>query len=186
VDRLFGSLLSEDWSTVAMWVDKTGIPASDGGLDFRSAQMLNLLDANPSRPAGTSVLFPNLGYRNQLAAVLFAHLFGRMDTDMTLVNKMRIYVEGLDFIGAIPDTQLIKFTDTNSGYTYVARMYGDDVVNGKTIDKGIASRMIQHALDLQAANKTDELKKYVGLIDATRQVGKILDGPLDSLWPEQE
>lgn len=187
VDRLIGGIMSEDWQNTAMWVSKDAIPDPNGGLDYRSPQMLNLLDAAPARPAGSAVLYPNLGFRNQLATVAFAHLFGRMDTDMTLVNKMRIYVEGLDFIGAIPQNELIKFVDKNSGYTYVARLYGDEMINGKPVDKGIASRMIKHANDLAAdPAKAAELQKYVGLISATRQIGLLMgDGPLHGYQPEE-
>ena len=185
VDRFIGGLLSEDWEAVAMWIQPPAPTGSD--LPYGSPQMLDLMAANPTRPANSAVLFPNIGYKNELAAVLFAHLFGRMSTDMTLINKMRVYVEGLDFVpGAIPDADLVKFTDPNSGYTYVARKFGDDTINGKTVDRGIGSRMLAHANDLLAKGDTAGLINYVGLIDATRQVGQIFQGPLDSLYPPQD
>jgi hypothetical protein len=44
----------------------------------------------------------------------------------------------------------VKFTDPRSGFTYVARLYGPDTVDGKAIDAGVASRMLIHANDLLA------------------------------------
>lgn len=179
VDRLMGGILAEDWETVAMWVGPDTIPDPHGGLPFRSVQALDLTGAAPSRPANSTPVFPNIGYQNQLGIVIYAHLFGRMNTDMTLVNKMRIYIKGVDFIGAIPDTELVEFLDPNSGLTYVARLYGEETINGRQVDKGIASRMLQHANALAAIGTDDALVKYVGLIDATRQIGLMYNGPLD-------
>jgi hypothetical protein len=176
VDRFVGGILSEDWQTVAPWV-KDNVPGTDPEqLPYKSPQVLNLLDNSPARPAGAQVVFPNIGYKTQLQTAINALLYAAMNSDRTLLKKMRVYIEGLDFIGAVPDSQLVKFTDPNSGYTYVAIKFGDDTVAGKTIDKGIASRMIQHAQTL-AANpaNTDTLKMYVGFLDDVRQLSNLFD-----------
>jgi hypothetical protein len=91
---------------------------------------------------------------------ILASLFSRQNTDMILMNKLRVFVDGVDGpIGAsgIPDASQVRFTDPRSGYTYVARRYGDEPVYDltcatelKTIDRGIASRMLQHANALLA------------------------------------
>ncbi len=172
VDRLIGGVLSEDWPSVGMWVDNTNIADPAGGLPFRSIQPLDLTVPTPSRPAGSTPIFPNIGFRQQVWLVINANLFGRMNSDTTLLNKMQIFIEGVDFIAAMPDTELVKFTDPNSGFTYVARLYGDETINGKTVDKGIASRMLQHANELKATNPA-QLQKYVGLLDAARGVAAI-------------
>jgi hypothetical protein len=54
-------------------------------------------------------------------------------------------MEGATDAITISDDLAVKFTDPNSGYTYVAKKYGNDVVDGKTVDRGVASRMIGHA-----------------------------------------
>jgi hypothetical protein len=176
VDRLIGGLLSEDWETTALWV-KDDIPAGDQ-LPYRSPQMMDLLANSPSRPAGSAPVFPNIAYKTQLSTVVWAYLFGTMNSDITLVNKMRIWLEGVDFIGAIPDAELVKFTDPASGFTYVARSFGTETINGKTVDKGIAARMLQRANDLLTAYGADSVttRKYVGVLDGTREIGAIL-------WP---
>jgi Met-zincin len=176
VDRLIGGILSEDWNSIAPWVKDEVPGVSVDGLPVKSPQMLNLLDAAPSRPAGAQVVFPNLGFKSQMQTLLWTMLYSAMNSDKTLMKKARVYIEGIDFIGAIPDTELVKFTDPNTGYTYVARKFGDDTVAGSTIDRGIASRMLQHANTLLAKNQTDALTKYVGLIDAAHDLQKLL-------WP---
>src|SRR5262249_33554782 len=137
--------------------------------------------------------------------VIFTHLFSRLNSDAMLVNKMQIYIDGIDFINALPDGEQIRFTDPVSGFTYVARLFGSDKINGNTMDSGIASRMLRHANDLllaaypieksvegtpvldgygrphvtsidpKNAKAADELRKYIGLIDASRDVSRILD-----------
>ncbi|MEO7096717.1 MAG: hypothetical protein ABI175_25895, partial [Polyangiales bacterium] len=210
-DRIVGGLLSEDWETVAPHV-------AGGKKGPTDVLFFDISAANPVRPAGSKVVFPNIGYKQQLGAAMFTALFSRLNTDLTLVNKMRISVEGsLDAI-AVPDAQKIMFTNPASGYAYFARRYGNDTIDGKLVDKGIASRMLQHAnmllaaayevtlgtdgkpvvdafgrptlvLDADGAAKpidsaegTDALAKltrYVGLLDAVRQIDLMLGkGPL--------
>ena len=43
----------------------------------------------------------------------------------------------------VPDSQQVRFTDPASGYTYVARKYGAEDIDGKQVDRGIAARMLQ-------------------------------------------
>jgi hypothetical protein len=121
-------------------------------------------------------------------------------------------------VGAIniPAAQQVRFYDPSTGYTYIARRYGSEVIDGKSVDVGIASRMIQHANALVTASYQVEmdakgkpmmdsygtpilildgngqavpldpsvsqigvLTRYVGLLDATRQIGAMLGyGPL--------
>lgn len=207
VDRLIGGVLSEDWESVGMWVP-----------DAEEAPIPQLLDlgasGEPRRPQNARVLFPNVGYKQQLGMLVFANLYSRVGTDMQLANKLRLWLEGHDSAIEVPEAQRVRFYDPASGYTYVARRYGTEVVDGKTIDKGIASRMLEHANALVVASyevlkdgdgvpildaagmpqlvldenglpivlddgRVGELTRYVGLLDAARQIGYRLGyGPL--------
>jgi hypothetical protein len=207
VDRLVGGVLAEDWETVGMWVpqaEATPVP-----------QLLDLgAQGEPRRPENARVLFPNVGYKQQLGVLIFANVFSRVGTDMQLANKLRLWLEGHDAAIEVPEAQRVRFYDPASGYTYVARSYGADLVDGKSIDRGIASRMLQHANALLAASyevvldsdgapvldeaglpqlvsgedglpivlddgRIAELTRYVGLLDAARQIGqKLGHGPL--------
>ena len=133
--RLLGGVLAADWDTVAPYVPSTTAPP----------EILHLADENPTRPRGSFLLFPNLGYLQQLGSVIRTQLYSRLGTDLTLQNKLLMYLEGTEGVIDLPDAQKVKFTDPRSDFTYVARLYGPDTVDGKTTDSGIASRMLAHA-----------------------------------------
>ncbi|MCB9582959.1 MAG: hypothetical protein H6717_38335 [Polyangiaceae bacterium] len=144
IDRLLGGVLSGDFETVAPYV----LAADGPNPPVHSFQLGGA--AEPTRPAGSYLLFPNVGYKQQVGTLVFAHIFARLNGDLTLANKMRIWIDGgVDQIN-IPDAQKALFTDPESGYTYVARRYGNWQIDGKTVDKGIASRML-HMANLLAA-----------------------------------
>jgi hypothetical protein len=145
VDRLVGGLLSEDWEAVAPWTLPT-----DGKTP--SIRLLDLTSESPSRSPHARVVFPNVGYKQQLAGAMFTAIFSRLSTDMALVNKLRIWIDGQVGGVDLPEPEQIRFTDPESGYTYIARKYGSETIDGKTVDKGIASRMLQHANELLAAS----------------------------------
>ncbi|MFO0591031.1 MAG: hypothetical protein U0441_26035 [Polyangiaceae bacterium] len=209
VDRLLGGLLAEDWESVAPWVS-----AADG--KNGTPRLLDIASSAPVRDANSAILFPNVGYRQELAGSMFTAVFSRLATDMTLVNKMRIWIDGQVGSLNVPESQQVRFSDPASGYTYIARKYGTETIDGKAVDKGIASRMLQHANDLLVASyeveldangqlvvdafgspvlkldadglpvlkdadtgKIGELTSYIGMLDATRQIGHSLGyGPL--------
>lgn len=209
VDRLLGGLLAADWETVAPSV----LPA-DGATP--TPRLLDLSSDTPTRDSGARILFPNIGYHQQLASVMYASIFSRLSTDMTLVNKMRVWIDGQNGAINVPDDQQVRFYDPASGYTYISRTYGTETIDGKVVDKGIAARMMQHANDLVIASyqtelgpdgktvrdahgtpklvldasgqpilldadksKIGDLTAYIGLLDATRQIGHDLGyGPL--------
>lgn len=208
VDRLLGGVLAEDWTAVGMWVSATEKAPVPELFD------LTTVSTAPARPDGARVLFPNVGYKQQLGMLIFANLYSRYGTDMQLTNKLRVWIDGAQEQVNIPEAQRTRFYDPASGYTYIARRYGDEMLDGKLVDRGIASRMLARANDLVvAAYKVtlgaDEkpvldaqglpmleldadgqpvvldsqalgaLTKYVGLLDAARQIGHQLGyGPL--------
>jgi hypothetical protein len=203
VDRLLGGILSEDWEAIAPSVVGD---ASGGILPF------DITQKSITRPQGAMVVFPNVGYKQQLAMAVYGAMFSRLSSDMTLLNKLRLSVDG-DRAPIVPGTREVRFQDPATGFSYIAAKYGDDVLDGHTTDTGIASRMLGRANQLVAQAytvKTDaggkpmlddkgqlvlatdaegrliettpeaklKLRRYVGLLDALRQVSRALDGPL--------
>ncbi len=177
LDRYIGGILSEDWANVAPWV-KDNVGTAPDGLPYRSPQMLNLLDQNVTRPAGAQVVFPNIGYKTEVQTVVWGMLYAAMDSNLTLMRKMAIYIKGIDEVDAIPANELVSFTDPDTGLTYLARKFGSDTINGNTVDSGIASRMLQHANMLltspYAAADGSDLRKYVGLLDTAHEAERLL------------
>lgn len=193
IDRLIGGILSEDWETFAPSADQEGkiTPFSLSAVD---STKLN-------RPANAKILFPNLGYENQVGTYIYAMLFSRSNRDMTLVNKMRVRFDNDDG-PVITDDKKVAFTDPVTGYRYLATKFGTESIQGRTVETGIASRMLQRANELLAqayqttgtpnafgeptlvlangkpvpTGDTLTLRRYVGLLDAARQIGNILGG----------
>ncbi len=184
LDRFLGGILSEDWKTVAPRVVTTG--AGEGTapdkLPYRSTQMLNLLDANVTPPANSTPVFPNIGFKTQLQTLVWADLFAAINTDTTLLKKMAIYVKGIDFVDAIPQADLVSFTDPATGITYLARKFGTDNGIAGNPDSGIASRMLQHANDLASSGYATpaDVENYAGLIATAHEIEK--DLAKDSAW----
>ena len=204
VDRLLGGVLSEDWEAIAPHV------MGDGSSGIQS---FDLTAKTITRPQGAMVVFPNVGYKQQLAMAIYGAMFSRLSSDLTLLNKMRLSIDG-DRAPLVPGTREVRFQDPVTGFSYIAGKYGDDLVDGQVVDHGIASRMIGRAnqlaaqafvvkkdavtgkpmvddkgqwlLDVDAAGKPIpttpaavlKLRRYVGLLDAVRQIARALDGPL--------
>lgn len=144
VDRVLGGILANDWDSVAPYVPSSG----------EAPVELNFSDDAPTRPSSAVLLFPNVGYIQQLGAFVLAQLYARDSTDLTLANKMLVYVQGTEGVIDIPDAEQVRFTDPRSGFVYVARKFGPDTIDGKTIDSGVGSRMLMHANDLLAQTYT--------------------------------
>jgi len=171
VDRVLGGVLSNDWDTVAMYAPATDQQPSPQTMDF-------VVDA-PTRstnPDDVRLLFPNLGYIQQTWAAIWAQLFAGAATDLSLQNKLLIYLEGTQGVIEVPDAQKVKFSDPRSGFTYVARLYGPDVIDGKTVDSGVGSRMLKHANDLLAlVYEVDKDSKGTTIVDQYGRPSLTLD-----------
>lgn len=140
VDRLLGGMLAGDWDVIA-----PSLP-----IGANEPEYLHLADLSPTRSAGKRLLFPNFGYIQQLGALVWTQVFARLSTDLTLANQIRITLEGTMSVIDIPDAEKIEFTDPRSGYTYVARRYGSDTIDGKVVDRGIGAHMLARANELLA------------------------------------
>ena len=143
MDRLLGGILSQDWETIApsMLADK------------KTLKTFSLLDRDPSkltRPAGSRIIFPNTGYSNAIGMGIYSMLFSRFSTDLTLANKLRIRFAN-DNGAKIPDAKRVSFTDPVTGFRYDANRFGTENIQGRDVETGIASRMLQRANELVIA-----------------------------------
>jgi hypothetical protein len=175
--------------------------------DGKTVVTLDVLnpDASTIKRDGTKgILFPNMGYSNQIASGIYGLLYSRFSTDMVMAQNMRIKAEG-DTGPTLSNP--ISFRDPVTGIRYQAQSYGTETVAGRgAVERGIASRMIQRANELGAKAYTvsstsaggensyemsngqpvvvdaaaeKEIRRYVGLLDAMRQVGNVYGaGPL--------
>ncbi|MFO0672443.1 MAG: hypothetical protein U0235_23015 [Polyangiaceae bacterium] len=194
IDRLVGGVLAEDWASVAPAVLDPTSPA---------VVPVDLTATGLDRAPSARVVFPNIGYTQQLQMAIFTALFSRLASDMTVVEKMRLWVDG-DRAPTVPGTRRAEFVDPATGFTYGANRFDDA---GR--DTGIASRMVAHANALLSAayevkrdakgapivdgmgkpelaldkagrpvvasgEAATALGKYIGLMNAVRQIGQAL------------
>lgn len=142
LDRLLGGLLSEDWAATGPILAPAGESAQVFYRDF-------IDDALVTASGASQVAFPNIGYTQQLALLTFPQLYGRINGDLTLANKMRIWLDGsVSGEVDVPEAEQIRFSDPESGITYIARTFGTEEFYGQTIEKGIGSRMLLRANEL--------------------------------------
>jgi hypothetical protein len=191
-DRLLGGVLSEDWDTVAMHVP-TEVGGGTGGLPALEPALLPLwtvgsaaAPAQPRRPAGSRLLFPNIGYRQQLPMVVWSMLFSSLNSNLDTIHRTRIFTEGGPEAVDIAESERTRFRNPETGITYVARRYGPDSVDGEVIDSGIASRMIAHANALLAdtyQTRVNDAGATVynpdGSVDVVLRNGQLVDHNLE-------
>ncbi|MBL8602442.1 MAG: hypothetical protein JNK72_11010 [Myxococcales bacterium] len=187
-DRLLGGVLAEDWDAVAMHVPTlpsggtSGIPAvAPSVLPLWTQPTPTDPTGIPRRPSGAQLVFPNIGYRQQLPTVVYSMLFSSLNSNLDTIHRMRIYTEGGPEAVDIAEADRVRFVNPETGVRYVARRYGPDNVDGVNIDRGIASRMIAHAnellIDTYAVRRDAQERPVVGadgsvevvLDEATRQ-----------------
>jgi hypothetical protein len=149
VDRLLGGVLAEDWEVIAPYITDRAVPELTAH-DIAGSEPL-------TRPSNAMPVFPNIGYNQQVPTIIFAYLFGRMNGDLMLSNKLRVWVEGsISGELEVPEAEQVRFTDPLSSITYVARRFGTETIDGKDVERGIASRMIERANELLAQTYTLE------------------------------
>ena len=117
------------------------------------------------------VLEPQIGFEIQKFLAFWAYVYMPGNQIMDFVDMMRIWKVGDDvdpqFAG-----RYIAWIDPDSDLRYYARRHGDEVIFGKTYDKGIAAKMLAWANELTGkAYVLDETTPYdpvTGAANVTR------------------
>ncbi len=179
--RWFGNMLTGDDFTrgVRVAADVTGRPLVETGTKF-PAQAIgttsywspkpevcfpkdgtticsDLEHALPvNAPTSVAVVDPQVGWEVQRFLIAWTLNYLPENQKADWLNQMDIYELGRD---ADPNlASRIEFHDP-TGKVYVARSYGKDNIFGKTVQKGIGARILEHANDLLfAAYETEEVK----------------------------
>jgi hypothetical protein len=108
----------------------------------------------PKLPAYTAVLDPQVGWEQQKFLIAWTMLYLPENEKSQWVDMMRVWELGKD---ADPKfTQRIEFHDP-TGRVYVAKTFGKETIFGKTVQRGIAARVLEQANEyLQAAYETTD------------------------------
>jgi hypothetical protein len=110
-----------------------------------------------------------VGFEVQKFAAFFAMLNLPESWKLNWVDMMRIWQIGSDSSPGFPDTETVAWRDPLSGELFVAHSYGTEVIDGKTVQRGIAARVLEwmnaltakaYAIDNVAATGEQTVKRY--------------------------
>jgi len=147
-DRLLAGTFAEDWDSIAPYV----IPGekATGPLPVHQMQLWNFDGKAITRPAGAKVIDPMVGYRTQVPSMIFALLFQPIDSNMEMVQRTRIWVEGSKEAISVPVADKVTFYDPVDGLQWGATKFGTETMDGRTVQIGIGARILEHANRLLA------------------------------------
>jgi hypothetical protein len=128
---------------------------------------------------GGPVVDPEISWEQQKFAIMFSLMHIRENARVNWIDQMRIFK-----LGADPDPGFDNRIEFHSpdGTVYVAPTYGTEVLYGKTVQKGIAARMLEYANSLLVtAVKTTTVTHngvtwYVPVLDGTGAVQALQPG----------
>jgi hypothetical protein len=130
---------------VTQWWPQKGIESC-----FPQGEKLTCADPfSATLPAATGVgpvIDPQVGWEQQKFAILFTALYLPENNRVNWVDQMQIYELGSN-AGDPTFENRIEFHSPD-GRIFAARTYGTEVLYGRTVQKGIAARMLEYANSL--------------------------------------
>jgi hypothetical protein len=105
-----------------------------------------------------------VGFEVQKFEAFFAMLNLPESWKLNWVDMMRIWQIGSDSAPGFPDAETVAWRDPLSGELFVAHSYGTEVIDGKTVQRGIGARVLEWMNTLTA-------KAYV--VDTTAPTGEL-------------
>lgn len=115
---------------------------SDVSTCFSNASSLSC-QATP--PADTAVVDPQVGWEQQKFLIAYTLLYLPENQQQTWLNQLGLWELGADADPGFRNRLELHLPD---GKTYVAKTFGKEVVLGKTVQRGIAARIVEWANEL--------------------------------------
>ena len=99
-------------------------------------------------------LDPQIGWEQQKFLIAWTMMYLPENQQQNWLDMLRVYESGVDPLPTL--TSAIEFHHPG-GKTYIARTYGRETIFGKTVEKGVAARVLEYANSLlvQAYETTD-------------------------------
>ena len=109
---------------------------------------------HPLAPANVAVLDPQVGWEQQKFLIAWTMLYLPENEKLNWLDLLRLWELGTDADPAFE--QRIEFHSAD-GKVYVAKTFGKEVIFGKTVQKGVAARVLEYANELlHAAYVTED------------------------------
>jgi hypothetical protein len=116
---------------------------------------------------------PQVGFEVQKFVVYYSLLYLPENWKHDWVDQFRIYAAGGDADPLLPTDNALWFSDPESGTLYIAHRSGTEVILGKTVERGVAARMLAWANTLtQAAYEVDSVDPVTGQVHVTMDAGQ--------------
>ena len=103
---------------------------------------------DPRVPTDTAVLDPQVGWEQQKFLIAWTMLYLPENEELQWLDQMRIWELGRD---ADPGFANRIELHTPDGRIFVAKTFGKETIFGKTVQRGIAARVLEYANELVAA-----------------------------------
>ncbi|HWZ93222.1 MAG TPA: hypothetical protein VNW92_30390, partial [Polyangiaceae bacterium] len=94
-------------------------------------------------PAQSLAVDPEIGFEVQKFVAFFAMLNLPESWKLNWVDMMRIWEVGSDSPPGFPAAETLAWRDPLSGELFEAHSYGTEVIDGKTVQRGIAARVLE-------------------------------------------
>ncbi|MEO6600701.1 MAG: hypothetical protein ABIQ16_12560, partial [Polyangiaceae bacterium] len=121
---------------------------------------------NSKVPAESLAVDPEVGFEIHKFITFFSMLNLPESWKLNWVDMMRVWQIGVDTAPGFPDAETIAWRDPQSGQLYLAHRYGTEEIDGKTVERGIAARVLEwmntltamaYSVDKTVVNPTGEL-----------------------------
>jgi hypothetical protein len=107
-------------------------------------------DFNPLSPATALKLDPQVGWGQQKFLIAFTMIYLPSNEKRQWLDMMRLWRMGVDADPAMPASARIEWRNP-IGETFVAQRFGTEEIFGKTVEKGIAARVLEYANTLMGS-----------------------------------
>jgi len=103
---------------------------------------------NVSYPAGATVLDPIVGWQDQFPVMLYAHIYSGTNLYTDALDEMDVWSPTAPNPNSVALSEQVRFRDPVNGTIYAARHYGNETINGQSVETTVGARMIQYAQTL--------------------------------------
>jgi hypothetical protein len=94
-------------------------------------------------PADSLPVDPEVGFEMHKFITFFSMLNLPESWKLNWVDMMRVWQIGVDTPPGFPEAETISWRDPLSGQLYLAHRYGTEEIDGKTVERGIAARVLE-------------------------------------------
>jgi hypothetical protein len=129
----------------------------------------------PTRPNGAQIIDPNVGFNEQIYAMVWGSIYFPSNWSNSWIDDARIVALQGESI-TWPANETYAFYDPKTGITYKAHTSGTETILGDVHQKGVAARMLEWANKLTCLGYICQMNGNVPACNGDGSPILILDG----------